>query len=100
MRRLAHLVHRPQRRRGPLGDTVATLSQPRHQGTGLHEQLAHLGEQARQHLPLVLCALGKQVRFFDRPADRLDLGEGGGGSPHPTRFELRQGAATALGDTP
>ncbi len=35
-----------------------------------------------------------------RPEDRLDLREGGVDSPHPPRFELHQGAATALGSTP
>jgi hypothetical protein len=66
----------------------------------VHHQLAHLGEQAGQHLTLFLFALGKQVVFFDRPEDRLDLVEGVVDSQHPTRFELHKGATTALCPTP
>jgi hypothetical protein len=68
-------VHGHQRGHGTLGDAVAALPQPSHYGPGLHNQLAHLGQQARQHLALFLFALSKQVVFFDRPEDRLHLRE-------------------------
>ena len=80
--------------------TVATLAKPLDQQACLHDQLAHLGEQARQHLALCLFALGKQVVFFDRPEDRLHLRECRIDPQHRTGFELRQGATTALGQAP
>ena len=84
---LGHLVHRLQRgdgrcashgrgalqAAGPVG-RVCTTNWP----TSV--------QQARQHLALFLCALGKQVVFFDRPEDRLDLLEGRIGPQHAARF--------------
>jgi hypothetical protein len=95
-----HLGHRRECGDGVVGHTLATLAQPLDQQARLYHQLAHLGEQARQHLPLFLFALGKQVVFFDRSEDRLDLRDGGIDTPHAMRFELRQGTATALRHTP
>jgi hypothetical protein len=48
-----------------LRDVIVSLPQLHDHGTGLHDQLAHLGQQACQHLTLFLFALGKQVVFFD-----------------------------------
>ena len=70
---LDHLVHRLQRGQGVLRHPVVTLAEPLEQPACLHDQLAHLGEQARQHLALGLFALGKQMVFFDRPEDCLHL---------------------------
>ena len=95
-----HRVHGRERRNGVLCHTVATRAEPLHQQAGLHDERPHLGEQARQHLPLDLFALGKQVVFFDRPENRLHLREGCIDSHHRAGFELGQGAPTALRQTP
>jgi hypothetical protein len=81
-------------------DTVAALSQPRHEGPRLHHQLAYLGQQTGQHLPLCRAALGKEVMFFDRPEDRMHLRECRIDPQHRAGFELRQGATTTLRHTP
>src|SRR5262245_8024689 len=70
---LGHLVHGPQRCRGPSEDAVAALSQQRYYGPRLHHQLAYLGQQTGQPLPLGRSALGEEVMFFDRHEDRLHL---------------------------
>jgi hypothetical protein len=97
---LGHLVHGRQCGQGVLRHTVATRAEPLDQQTCLHDQLPHLGEQARQHLALGLFALGKQMVFFDRPEDRLHLCECRIDPHHRAGFEFRQGAATALRPPP
>ena len=71
---LGDLVHGLQRGDGVVQHTVATLSEPLDQQACLHDEHAHFGEQARQHLPLGPgsfsfrtwdCATGgKQVQGF------------------------------------
>ena len=94
---LGHLVHRLQRGHGVLRHTIATLAEPLDQQAGLPDQPAHRGEPTRQHLALGLVALGQQMGGFDGPENRLPL-HACRLAPHPrTGFELRKGAATALG---
>ena len=93
-------LHRRQRGDGVVRHPVATLAEPLDQPACLHDQLAHLGEQARQHLAFFLFALGKQMVFFDRPEDRLHLRECRIDPQYRAGFELCQGAATALGPPP
>ena len=73
---LGHLVHRLQRGPSVWRHTGATRAEPLAPPAGLHDPLPPRGEQARQHLALGLCALGTQLVCFDRPEERLHLGEG------------------------
>ena len=45
--------------------TLAMVSKPCHDRACLDHQLAHLGSQAYQHLPLGGLALGKEMVLFD-----------------------------------
>jgi hypothetical protein len=97
---LGHLVHGLEGGQGMVRHLVATRTKPLDEPACLHDQLPHLGEQARQPLALGLCALGKEVVFFDRREDRLHLCEGRLGAHDRPSFELHQGAPTALGPPP
>lgn len=97
---LGHLVHGLQGSDGMVRHPVATFPESLDQQAALHDQLAHRGEPARQHLTLYLFALGKQVVCFDRSKDRLHLRASRLDPPHRAGFEPRQGTTPALRQPP
>ena len=74
--RFDHLVHGQEPRPGASNHLVRTCTEPLDERTRLHDQLAHLGQDAGQDLALVRLALGKEVMLLDRASNRLHLLEG------------------------
>ncbi len=98
--RLDHLVHRHQPRARTLNHPIRTRTETLDKGARLHHQLANFCQDAGQHLAFVRFARGKEVVFFDRAQNRLHLIQGALESLNASLFQLRQGAATTLGQPP